>query len=45
MVTDLRKMQENQWLSEIQMDKSEFFDNIGLKLWGSLSPSILTKNK
>ena len=26
MVADLRKMQENQWVSEIRIDKSRFVD-------------------
>ena len=27
MVADLRKMQENQWLSEIRIDKYQFINN------------------
>ena len=30
MVADLREMQENQWVSEILIDKSEFVDYIGV---------------
>lgn len=26
MVADLREMQENQWISEIRIDKREFYD-------------------
>ena len=30
MVADLREMQENQWVSEIRIDKPEFMWAIGL---------------